>query len=115
MGAASTPGLAMEDPPLRRLSAALLGSVLTLALLAAPLAAEAQQSTTRPRIGYLDTASPSDAAARLSRDAFLQGLQALGRVDGQNVSIEYRWAAGHLDRLPDLASDLVRRADQVIE
>jgi putative ABC transport system substrate-binding protein len=89
-------------------------ATLAVFLLAAPLAASAQQSTTRPRIGYLDTASPSDAAARLSRDAFLQGLQALGRVDGQNISIEYRWAEGHMDRLPDLASDLVGRKVAVI-
>jgi putative ABC transport system substrate-binding protein len=89
-------------------------ALLTVFLLTAPIAAIAQQSTTRPRIGYLDWASPSDAAARLRRDAFLQGLQALGRMDGQNISIEYRWAEDHLDRLPDLASDLVRRKVDVI-
>jgi putative ABC transport system substrate-binding protein len=79
----------------------------SLALLAAPLAAEAQWAGKVYRIGYLGNGSPTQSAPAL--DAFRQGLRELGWVEGQNVSIEYRWAAGDLSRLPALASDLVKR------
>jgi putative tryptophan/tyrosine transport system substrate-binding protein len=72
-----------------------------------PLAARAQQPTI-PVIGYLTTGSPeSDAVPFLA--AFRQGLGEIGYVEGRNVAIEYRWAGFQMDRLPEMASDLVRR------
>jgi putative ABC transport system substrate-binding protein len=82
---------------------------LTGGLLAAPLAAEAQQAASLPRIGFLGTSSPSDPrAVRLVLVACRQGLRELGYVEGQNIAIEFRWAEGKYDRLPGLAAELVR-------
>jgi putative ABC transport system substrate-binding protein len=66
--------------------------------------AEAQQPKKVPRIGLLGLAS---GPAR-PEEAFLQGLRDLGYVEGQNITIEYRWAGGKVDRLPALAEELVR-------
>jgi len=77
-------------------------------LLAAPLAAEAQPAPKVWRIGYLGNGNPTLGGP--TRDAFRQGLQQLGWVEGQNVVIEYRWADGDLTRLPTLASDLMATA-----
>jgi putative ABC transport system substrate-binding protein len=71
-----------------------------------PLAARAQQPA-MPVIGYLDTRSPEAVADRVR--AFLQGLKDNGYVERENVGIEYRWAEGQYDRLPELAAELVRR------
>jgi putative ABC transport system substrate-binding protein len=84
---------------------------LTIALLAAPLAASAQQAGKVHRIGLLGTGSPSDTS-RI--DAFRQGLRELGWVEGQNIVIEYRCAEGRFDRLPELASELVRLKVEII-
>jgi putative ABC transport system substrate-binding protein len=75
-------------------------------LLGAPLAAGAQQAGKVPRIGFLSATSPSDRPPLL--DAFRQGLRELGWVEGQNIVIDYRYAEGRVDRLPDLAAELVR-------
>ena len=73
---------------------------------ALPLAARAQQQTKIPRVGLLSTFSPSET--RPWHQALRQGLRDLGWVEGENISIEYRYAEGRLDRLPALATDLVR-------
>jgi putative tryptophan/tyrosine transport system substrate-binding protein len=77
-----------------------------------PVAAWAQQPAMLPIIGYLSPGTPEGAAAPLP--AFRQGLSEAGFVEGRNITIEYRWARGDLDRLPELAADLVRRPVSVI-
>jgi ABC-type uncharacterized transport system substrate-binding protein len=74
--------------------------------------AEAQQVTNIPRIGYLNAVSPSAVSDRV--EAFRQGLRELGYVEGKNIIIESRYAEGKLDRLPALASELVRLKVDVI-
>ena len=86
----------------RREFITLLGSVSAAAW---PLAARAQPAT--PTIGYLSTRSPGEA--KYTTDAFTQGLNEIGYVEGRNLAIESRWAELQYDRLPALASDLVRR------
>ncbi len=76
------------------------------------VAAEAQQPTKNPRIGYLSGSSPSTSPAR--REAFWQGLRELGYVEGKNIVIEQRYAEGKFDRLPALAAELVRLKVDII-
>ena len=80
-------------------------------LLAAPLTAQAQQAAKVYRIGFL---ANSSAASKPSMEQFRQGLRELGYVEGQNIIIEYRWAEGQLNRLPELATDLARIAPDLI-
>jgi len=70
------------------------------------------QNPAMPVIGFLSSASPELYVARLR--AFGQGLKERGYVEGQNVAIEYRWAEGHNDRLPALATELVQHRVSVI-
>src|SRR6266404_1360984 len=80
--------------------------LVSLVLLAVVVIAEAQQPKKVPRIGYLGATAPSNISARI--EAFRQGLRDLGYIEGQNLIIEYRYAEGKLDRLPELAAELVR-------
>jgi putative ABC transport system substrate-binding protein len=86
-------------------------SILSGGLLAAPLAAEAQQPTKIARIGYL---SPNLATSPHLREAFRQGLRDLGYVEGRNLVIEYRDAEGRFERIPALAAELVALKVDVI-
>jgi putative ABC transport system substrate-binding protein len=71
-----------------------------------PLPARAQQPAT-PVVGFLSTRSPDESAYATA--AFRRGLAENGYVDGQNVTVEFRWADGQYDRLPALAAELVSR------
>jgi len=80
--------------------------IVALALLAGPLGATAQQPAKVPRVGYLGSSSPAVDADLIG--AFRQGLRDLGYIEGQNLVIEYRWAEGRYERLPEFAAELVR-------
>ena len=82
---------------------------LALGILLAPLSALAQQPAKVSRIGFLST-----GVVGPNVEAFRQGLQELNDIVGQNIAIEYRWAAGRDDRLPDLATELVRLKVDII-
>jgi putative ABC transport system substrate-binding protein len=89
-------------------------TVLTLYAMLSALcsSAQAQQPTKVPRIGYLSATSPSVNPTRI--EAFRQGLRELGYVEGKNIIIEWRYAEGKLDRLRELAADLVHLKVDVI-
>jgi putative ABC transport system substrate-binding protein len=75
-----------------------------------PAGSGAQQPKKIPRIGFLTLLAGSDPPL----EAFLQGLRDLGYVDGQNIAIDYRWAKGEVDRLPELAKELVYLKVEII-
>ena len=79
-----------------------------------PLAARAQQSERRRRIGVLMVVAESDPEAQPRIAAFLAGLQSLGWRDGQNVRIDYRWAAGNAGRIRAYATELIGLTPDVI-
>jgi putative ABC transport system substrate-binding protein len=87
-------------------------STMAGGLIASPFISEAQQPRKIARIGFLNVSNATVAAPSL--EALRQGLRELGWTEGQNMSIEGRWADGKEDRLPDLAGDLVRSGVDVI-
>src|SRR5262249_24285613 len=89
----------------RRKLLLLLGGAMT------PPALGAQQKPV-PVIGFLGSTSPAPYATQVA--AFLRGLEETGYIEGQNVTIEYRWAEGRFEQLPALAADLVGRKVDVI-
>lgn len=94
----------------KKLTAALV--VMAFAILAPAHPAGAQQGGKIPRVGYLAPGSAKTDGSLVQ--AFSEGLREHGWVDGQNIAIEYRWALGKLDRLPELAAELVRLQLDVI-
>jgi putative ABC transport system substrate-binding protein len=86
--------------------------VIAFAILAPIPPAEAQQTGTMSRIGFLGPGAPRTRASCVP--GFSEGLREHGWVEGQNIAIEYRWALGQLDRLPALAAELVRLPVAVI-
>jgi ABC-type uncharacterized transport system substrate-binding protein len=89
-----------------------LAVVLAVSILVAPLAAVGQRPGKMSRIGVLAAGIPATYTARF--EAFRQGLRELGYVEGQTIAIEYRYAEGKFERLPDLAAELVRLNVDVI-
>ena len=88
-------------------------SILVAAmLLAVAVIAEAQQPNKVPRIGYLSLQASARESAR--SEAIRLALRELGYIEGQNIAIEYRYAAGKFDRFPELAAELVRLKVDVI-
>src|SRR5262245_10315432 len=104
---AGSGGEPMPDVRRRELIALLGGA----AAAAWPLVARAQQSTI-PVVGFLSGRSPADSVAEIG--GFHRGLAETGFIEGKNVAIEFRWADGHYDRLPALASELVGERVAVI-
>src|SRR5262249_61530676 len=107
----SRPRPVSEDTTMTRRTIGLLVT-LALGLLVAPHAADAQRPAKVSQIGYLDGNSPFEVAHLVT--AFRQGLRALGYVEGQNITIEERYAEGQRERLPALAAELVRLPVDVI-
>jgi putative ABC transport system substrate-binding protein len=96
-------------PTARSTRRAIVAQLGSLALLG-PVASRAQPAL--PVVGYLGAQSPASFASRIA--AFRDGLAELGFVEGRNVLVEFRWAEGQHNRLPDLARDLVARQVAVI-
>jgi len=82
-------------------------------VLALPLAVEAQQAAKVPRIAFLNLGSPPASDAR-PVGPLIERLRERGYEEGRNIAIEYRWAEGKIDRLPDLAAELVELPVDII-
>ncbi len=90
-----------------------LATAVALLLFAAPLAGDVQQAAKVARIGFLGVSPRSTSGEAV--DAFVLGLHDLGYVEGQTVSIEWRFAEGRPERLPELAAELARlRVDVIV-
>src|SRR5438128_842077 len=89
----------------------LIGLALVFALTLGPLIVEAHKTGKVPRIGFLFFGSLGPSR---ELDAFRQGLRELGYTEGQNIAIEYRFAGGRAERLPELATELVRLEPDVL-
>src|SRR5690349_5001610 len=94
-------GTGMRDCMNRRTFITFLGGTATLL----PLAAHAQEAV--PVVGFLGSGSPKTFSPHIK--GFLNGLKQGGRIEGQNIKIEYRWAQGEFARLPALATELAKR------
>src|SRR5215475_7165778 len=92
-------------PPNRRIRRRDFVALLAGAMAGTPLAVRAQQ-VAMPVVGFMSSRSFDDSRYLVA--AFLAGLRANGYIEGQNVSVEYRWGNGQYDRLPALAAELVR-------
>src|SRR3989454_2923246 len=101
----------MSNPNLPTIDRRAFLGGLVLSLLAAPLATEGQQTGKIPRIGFLFFGSLGPSR---ELDAFRQGLRELGYAEGQNIVIEYRFASGRAERLPELATELARLKPDVL-
>jgi len=86
--------------------------LVAVILLTVAVVTEAQQPAKIPRIGYLSSVSPSSESAQ--SEAIRLALRELGYIEGQNITIEYRYAEGKVDRLPELATELVRLKIDII-
>jgi putative ABC transport system substrate-binding protein len=86
--------------------------LVAVVLLAVAVTAEAQQPGKVPRLGYLSSSDPASDSPRF--EAIRVALRNLGYIEGQNIASEYRYAEGKLDRLPDLATELVRLKVDII-
>jgi putative tryptophan/tyrosine transport system substrate-binding protein len=95
----------------RRELIAVLGGVAAVSSYIRPLAVRAQQAAI-PEIGFLSSRSPADISDMVA--AFRNGLREVGYVEGRNLTIQFRWADGHYDRLPMLAAELTARQVAVI-
>jgi len=92
-----------------------LAVILAIGLLAAPVAAEAQQPANVYRVGRLSGGSPDDPLSKNSFDAFRQGLHDLGWIEGRNIALEPRWTGAKPASVRDLAAELVRfRVDVIV-
>src|SRR5262245_49106184 len=100
----------------------LVALILAFAFLAVPPLAEAQQGGKPWRIGYLDSGTAPAVltqhgpgpTAPLVDSSFIRGMKDLGYVESRDFVMEYRWAEGHPERLPELAADLVRARVDII-
>ena len=89
----------------------LSGSLLALAM---PVTAKAQQAGKVPKVGWLSMGTSASPMAVTSSEAFRQGLRDNGYLEGQNITVEYRYAEGKPERFPEFASEFVRLQVNVI-